>query len=267
MPKKRPPARTRKPSAEPTAKAAIPAAPPPKDKRPLLIIAAVLLVGVLAALAVWRPWEQPAAPVVAVSAAPPTFVGSQACAELPRQRATKAWTDSQHARAMQEATEAHRSRRFRGSPLRTPRQHRDLFQARWQVFRAHRRPGWQARRLRGQVHVRRRAPAAVPDRAARRSPAGAYRGLGHDREALVQSVSERNASRRTTNCIGPEGNRTGISFARTVIRRTCARTTTRPPIRSRRRGRKFMSVANRATGRARTTSPGRPSATAIRAWD
>jgi cytochrome c553 len=52
MPKKRPPARTRKPSAEPTAKAAIPAAPAPQDKRLLLILAAVLPVGVLAALAV-----------------------------------------------------------------------------------------------------------------------------------------------------------------------------------------------------------------------
>ena len=199
MPKSDRPARTRKPSAEPTAKAAIPAAPHPQDKRPLLIVAAVLFVGGLAALALWRPWERHrGAGGVAVSAAPPTFVGSQACAGC-HANATKAWTDSQHARAMQEATEQTVLGDFARSPLRAPRQHRDLFQARWQVFRPHRRPGWQARGLRGQVHVRRRALAAIPDRAARRSPAGAYRGLGYEREALVQPVPERKdpGARRT----------------------------------------------------------------------
>ena len=103
MPKKRPPARNREPSAEPTAKAAIPAEPHPQDKRPLLIVAAVLLVGGLAALAMWQPWERTAAPVAIVSAVPPTFVGSQACAGC-HANETKSWTDSQHARAMQVAT-------------------------------------------------------------------------------------------------------------------------------------------------------------------
>jgi len=68
--------------------------------------AIVAVVAIAAALAIWRPWDRSAAPVTAAlsPAAPPTFVGSQACATC-HANATKAWTASQHARAMQEASE------------------------------------------------------------------------------------------------------------------------------------------------------------------
>jgi hypothetical protein len=143
----------------------------------------------------WATGERPAALVVAVPVTPPTFVGSQP-RRLPRQR-DQGLTDSQHARAMQVATAQTVlviSRIVASSAAAAPRS----FQARWQVSRPHRRPGWQARRLRGRTRSA-SSPAAVPDRAARRSPAGAYPGLGYDSKALVQSVSERNdpGARRT----------------------------------------------------------------------
>ena len=76
-----------------------------------------------------------------------------------------------------------------------------LLDARRQVFRSHRRAGRKARRLRDQVHVRRRAAAAVPDRASRRPAAGPGNRLGcasqgARRPALVPSLSGTQFARR-----------------------------------------------------------------------
>ena len=72
----------------------------------MLAVAAIVVV-VAVALALWRPWVRPGAPVIATAvtpSTPATFVGSQACAGC-HANATTAWTGSQHARAMQVATE------------------------------------------------------------------------------------------------------------------------------------------------------------------
>jgi predicted CXXCH cytochrome family protein len=71
------------------------------------MLLAVLVVAAAIAVALWRPWERVATPQLAVAvptAAPASFLGSSACAGC-HANATKAWSGSQHARAMQEATE------------------------------------------------------------------------------------------------------------------------------------------------------------------
>ncbi len=71
------------------------------------MLLAGMVVAAAVALALWRPWERAAAPQLAVTvapAAPANFVGSPACAGC-HANANKAWSGSQHARAMQEATE------------------------------------------------------------------------------------------------------------------------------------------------------------------
>jgi predicted CXXCH cytochrome family protein len=103
MPKHRPKSRALKASDAPPPKTEPPAAVPFTRQHMALAVAALAVVAA-AALALWRPWERPAAPVIAAAVMPPTFVGSQACAGC-HADATKAWTGSQHARAMQEATE------------------------------------------------------------------------------------------------------------------------------------------------------------------
>jgi predicted CXXCH cytochrome family protein len=104
MPKHRPKSRAAKASGTPPTTIETPAARHSTGKRTLLILAALVVIVIAAGLAMWRPWEQAPAPVIAAAAATPTFVGSQACAGC-HAPATKAWTGSQHARAMQEATE------------------------------------------------------------------------------------------------------------------------------------------------------------------
>ena len=73
------------------------------------LVASVVIAATVTAM-LWRPWDRGAAPVVAsvpasATAVAPTFVGSKACANC-HVGATTAWSESQHARAMQEATEA-----------------------------------------------------------------------------------------------------------------------------------------------------------------
>jgi predicted CXXCH cytochrome family protein len=73
----------------------------------MMLAAAAAVVVAVVVLAMWRPWVRPAAPVIATAASPSTpatFVGSQACAGC-HANATTAWTGSQHARAMQVASE------------------------------------------------------------------------------------------------------------------------------------------------------------------
>ena len=69
-------------------------------------VAGILALAVVVAASIWRPWERSTTPIVVAAAPPaPTFVGSKACANC-HEGATRAWSGSQHARAMQEATEA-----------------------------------------------------------------------------------------------------------------------------------------------------------------
>ena len=87
-----------------------------------------------------------------------------------------------------------RARRFRECQVRVRGHDVDVLAPRRQVLRQYRRSGRQARRLRDQVHVRRAPAAAVPDRNARRPPAGArhrvgFAAEGAGRPALVPPVS------------------------------------------------------------------------------
>jgi hypothetical protein len=71
-----------------------------------------------------------------------------------------------------------------------------LFSPEWQVPDRDRRTGRQTRDLRGEIHVRHRSAAAIPDRVSRRPIAGAVDRLGHPVEgeggtALVPPLSER----------------------------------------------------------------------------
>ena len=71
--------------------------------------AALAIVVAAAGIAlVWKPWQRTsgsALPIAApIAATPPKFVGSEACASCHAAQ-TKAWADSQHAHAMQEASE------------------------------------------------------------------------------------------------------------------------------------------------------------------
>ena len=94
-----------------------------------------------------------------------------------------------------------RPRQFRQREVRLRRRHVHLLQARRQVLRQHRRPRRQARRLRDQVHLRRHAAAAVPDRV----PGGRLQALGDrvgraaeggGRAALVPPLSRAEAQGR-----------------------------------------------------------------------
>ena len=89
---------------------------------------------------------------------------------------------------------AQRARRFLRREVHLRRRHVGVLHARRPLLRAHRRTGRQARRVRGEVRVRRRAAAAVPDRTARRTAAGARRRVGlaaarAGRTALVPPLS------------------------------------------------------------------------------
>jgi predicted CXXCH cytochrome family protein len=68
-----------------------------------LLGAAITLAGIGAAVLLWHPWDS-APPGAPVAPALPTFVGSDRCADCHGKEAAE-WRDSQHARAMQEATE------------------------------------------------------------------------------------------------------------------------------------------------------------------
>lgn len=96
-------------SAKPAMPAAVQSAP--ARARPvvgpwMVVLAVVSIFAIVLGAALWRPWEGNTAPAVAAATDPePTFVGSAACAGC-HAAAAKAWTQSQHARAMQEASEA-----------------------------------------------------------------------------------------------------------------------------------------------------------------
>jgi predicted CXXCH cytochrome family protein len=78
----------------------------PIGRAAIATLAGVLLLAIVVAASFWRPWERGSPANVAAAVQPaPAFVGSKACANC-HEAATKAWTGSQHARAMQEATDA-----------------------------------------------------------------------------------------------------------------------------------------------------------------
>ena len=136
-----------------------------------------------------------------------------------------------------------------------------------QVHRPHRRTGRAARRFRSPPYLRHLPSAAVLDRASGRTPAGACPSpgtpgrpsqAGNAGSTCIRS----NGSITATSCTGPGDNRTGTSCARIAIRRTCRRTTTRPPIPMRRAGARSASAARLATARDRSTHVSPPSAAA-----
>ena len=83
--------------------------------------------------------------------------------------------------------------------------------------------------LRGQVHVRRRAAAAVPGRAAGRAPAGAVDRLGHQGEAVVPPLSARAHRPQGRAALDAHRRRTGTRCARVPRDASHGRATTLPP--------------------------------------
>ena len=159
-------------------------------------------------------------------AAAAVYVGSQSCAQCHAAEA-KAWQASQHAVAMQHATERTVLGDFNDATYSFQGVTVEVLPARRQVLHPHGRSGRPARGLRGQVHVRRCAAAAVPGRVARRAPAGrrgrpGMRGRANRvASAGSASIPTRRSTTRT-NSTGRVGRRTGTS---------CAPTATRPSVR------------------------------------
>ena len=90
----------------------------------------------------------------------------------------------------------HRPGGFRRHDVHTLRRHVSLLRAGWRVLRTDRGAGRATHRVRDPLHLRRREPAAVSDRAPRRAPAGARNRLGHPahrtgRRALVPPLPGR----------------------------------------------------------------------------
>ena len=139
------------------------------------------------------------------SAAAATFVGSETCAGCHRAQA-QLWHGSQHKLAMQHATTKRYSAISR-CDFRLLRRAIPLLPQGRKILRRDRWAGRQARRLRGQVHVRRRAAAAISDRV----PDGRLQALSlawdtrpKDRAASAGFISIRTRrSSTTTCCTGP----------------------------------------------------------------
>ena len=156
-----------------------------------------------------------------------------------------------------------RARQLRRREVRVRRHDLDLLQARREVLRQHRRPRRQARRLRAEVHLRRDAAAAVPDRVPRRPAAGALDRLGRaaeerGRAALVPSLSRREG-RRTSDPLHwtrlePE---LELHVRGLPLDQPAQGLRREPRTASRRPGRRSTSPAKPATAPARTTSRGR----------
>ena len=150
------------------------------------------------------------------------YVGSQSCAQCHAAEA-KAWQASQHAVAMQHATGRTVLGNFNDATYSFQGVQSELLPARRQVLHSHGRTRRPARGLRGQVHVRRRAAAAIPRRVTRWPPAGRLGDLGcasarRGWPALVPPVPRPSSSITPTSCTGRVGRRTGTSCARTATR-------------------------------------------------
>ena len=157
------------------------------------------------------------------------FVGSGACTSCHVEQAA-AWSGSQHRAAMANANEQNRARRLRWSAVHVRRHDDEFVQRDGKFFVRTDGPDGKLGRLRGEVHLRRRAAAAVPDRAAGRARAGALDRLGcatqEPRTASAGFIcTPTSASRTAMSCIGRSRRRTGTSCARIATRPACARTT------------------------------------------
>ena len=129
------------------------------------------------------------------SASAATFVGSETCAGCHQARSAAL------ARLAAPARHAARdrqigARRFHRCELRLLRRAFALLPQGRKISRRDRRARRQARHVRGQVHLRRRAAAAISGRVSRRPAAGAVARLGQPAEgagrpALVSSLSGR----------------------------------------------------------------------------
>ena len=136
-----------------------------------------------------------------------TFVGSETCAGCHRAQA-QLWRGSQHQLAMQHADDKSVLGDFGDAICRLLRRAIPLLPQGWEVFRRDRWARRQADAVSSQVHVRRRAIAAISGRVSRRAPAGACRSPGtagrRTRAASAGSISIRTRrSSTTTCCTGP----------------------------------------------------------------
>ncbi len=140
-------------------------------------------------------------------AAAPSFVGSQACAQC-HQTEAKLWRASQHAHAMDHATDKTVLGDFSDAGFDYNGVHSRFFRDGDKFMVETDGPRRKARGFRGQIHVRRRSSAAISDRISRRPYPGALDRVGHAAEgrwrpALVPSLSQSRRSGTMTYCIGP----------------------------------------------------------------
>ena len=137
-----------------------------------------------------------------------------------------------------------------------------LLDARWQVLRPHRRAGRQARGFRDQVHVRRRAAAAVSDRTSRRKTAGArnrvgFASEGARRPAMVSPLSGSGSARRRSAALDRHQPELEFHVRRVPLDAAREELRCRDRPASTRHGRRSTSPAKPATVRAPITWRGR----------
>ena len=129
----------------------------------------------MAAAAAWD-WHTALPPDVMRTA---QYVGRETCTQC-HQTEYKLWLGSDHDRAMELATRRIGAWRLQRHEVRVPRRDDAVLPPRRQVHGQHRRARRQVPRLRNQVHVRRRAAAAVHGRVSRGPRAGAPRVVGRE---------------------------------------------------------------------------------------
>ncbi len=154
------------------------------------------------------------------------------------------------------------ARPFRRQHLQPRRRDLDLLQEGRQVLGSNRRAGRKARRFRNSLHVRRLSVAAISDRTCRKAGCrrSALRGTRarRTRAGSAGSISIPIATwQPAIRCTGPASIRIGIISAHSVIPPISKKTTTQPPIASKRHGRRSASGARPATGPPRAIWPGR----------
>ncbi len=125
-----------------------------RASRAVVVIVAIIGIGVVAMLGRWRVGRSTTSPQQSKTVA--AFVGSRACASCHAEQAAD-WSRSQHRAAMATANDTTVLGDFNDARFTYAGTTTRVLPARRQVLRPHRRTGRQARRLRGEVHVRRRS--------------------------------------------------------------------------------------------------------------